>query len=171
MHIYRTEENIMSKNIAEEIYSWNTSTEKELYASLYYYYVCNFIKGSNSILAAGKQDLVTLFKNLVQKNFLHGFELLEKIVQKGIANGKLESSNSGVFICHITGIIYNFINEEEFIPEKGKYKLLCKSYSNNEPVFNLIIEFSFKALAPRDKKLEIPVLTSDEIDKLDQYFT
>lgn len=158
------------KELNEEIDSWNTSIDIKLCAFIYFLITVqlfNHDADMSRIFAREIAEESTTLREFMNEYMLPRILFINGVIVDGINEGIFETSNPKIFTLNLLSFINNYIQSSEFFKGTKWYDELYTDIQNT--LFSYMVEQSFKTLRPSGKSLNIPVLDSEKIKKIDDF--
>jgi TetR/AcrR family transcriptional regulator len=157
-----------SRQLTEEINSWDPTPDIKLCAALYIMVGINMDTHDDELhrifareMAEGQGLLHEFVKNYMMPRLL----IFESIIKDGVSQGIFEISDTMMFSLNIVAFINDFAHGEDFLKDTSVYNSL---YSNKkEKLYRFITELSFKSLKPAGRELPVPVFDNNKKERLD----
>lgn len=152
-----------SASIPEYFGKWDLSPSQKLYIIIFFI-VNIFLRAMDPEamriifweLAEGKRYL----ESLIMEYDIPRKKVLSAVMEEGVRKGEFETEYPMLATMNITTFISFYVINREFYKGKPLFRELYGA-SDEKDVFEYVIEYVFKSLAPKGRELKVPVLPDD----------
>lgn len=121
----------------------------------------------NRIIAREITEKRDSLKSIMKDYFVPAINSMEEIIIKGRKEGYFETENPLFTVLQMISFILSFQSNRETYSETGLYEKLSGKNITRD-LFDFLVDHTFKALSPQNKKGDIPAVSEDLIRSLDR---
>jgi AcrR family transcriptional regulator len=120
----------------------------------------------NRIIAREVAEERLYLKPIVRDYIIPQLELLEDVIKRGVESGDFLTRNPLLVVLELMFFVMSYVSNRAMYVGTQWYDRLYGKNSREE-LFQFVLEHTFKALCPKEKKTAIPHIKSSIIESLD----
>jgi AcrR family transcriptional regulator len=158
-----------AKIIQENVEQWDFMPSESLYIAIYL--IVNIHLEAldpdlNKIIAREVAEERMYLKSFVRDHIIPQLELLEDVIIRGVEAGDFLTRNPLMSVLELIVFVMSYVSNRAMYVGTQWYERLYGKNSKEE-LFQFVLEHTFKALCPKNKKPVIPQVHSSIIKSLD----